>query len=80
IEALRINQPKAAKSTLFKRAIEALKKVNVADAERRVNAYPHQMSGGMKQRVVGAIAIAGEPKVIIADEPTTALDVTIQLQ
>lgn len=80
VEALRINQPKAAKSTLFKRAIEALKKVNVADAERRVNAYPHQMSGGMKQRVVGAIAIAGAPKVIIADEPTTALDVTIQLQ
>ncbi len=80
VEALRINQPKAAKNTLLKRAIEALKKVNVADAERRVNAYPHQMSGGMKQRVVGAIAIAGAPKVIIADEPTTALDVTIQLQ
>jgi oligopeptide/dipeptide ABC transporter ATP-binding protein len=80
VEALRINQPKAARSTLFKRAIEALKKVNVADAERRVDAYPHQMSGGMKQRVVGAIAIAGAPKVIIADEPTTALDVTIQLQ
>ncbi len=80
IEALRINQPKLPRNSLFKRAIEALQKVNVADAQRRVNAYPHQMSGGMKQRVVGAIAIAGAPKVIIADEPTTALDVTIQLQ
>lgn len=80
IEALEINNPGTARKTLRARAIDALKKVNVADAERRIDAYPHQMSGGMKQRVVGAIAIAGAPKVIIADEPTTALDVTIQLQ
>lgn len=79
-EALQINQPNAPRASLLRQAIDALKKVNVADAERRVKAYPHQMSGGMKQRVVGAIAIAGAPKVIIADEPTTALDVTIQLQ
>ena len=79
-EALQINQPSEPRRSLARQAIEALKKVNVADAERRVKAYPHQMSGGMKQRVVGAIAIAGAPKVIIADEPTTALDVTIQLQ
>lgn len=79
-EALQINQPNEPRSSLLRQAVEALKKVNVADAERRVKAYPHQMSGGMKQRVVGAIAMAGAPKVIIADEPTTALDVTIQLQ
>lgn len=80
IEALRLNDPSASRKSLWNRAVDALKKVNVADAERRMDAYPHQMSGGMKQRIVGAIAIAGAPKVIIADEPTTALDVTIQLQ
>jgi oligopeptide/dipeptide ABC transporter ATP-binding protein len=64
----------------IRRAINALKQVRVAAPERRVEDYPHQISGGMKQRVVGAIAISCEPKVIIADEPTTSLDVTIQAQ
>jgi len=80
IEALKINKPDTPRRSLPGMAIDALKKVNVADPEHRINAFPHQMSGGMKQRVVGAIAIAGAPELIIADEPTTALDVTIQLQ
>lgn len=62
------------------RAVDILRRMGVAAPERRVLDYPHQMSGGMKQRVVGAMAISGTPKVLICDEPTTALDVTIQAQ
>ncbi len=62
------------------RALEVLRMMRVAAPERRLSDYPHQMSGGMKQRVVGGIAIESHPRLLIADEPTTALDVTIQAQ
>ncbi len=79
IEAIKIHH-KSKPRELVERAINALKHVRVAAPEQRVDDYPHQMSGGMKQRVVGAIAMSCEPHVIIADEPTTSLDVTIQAQ
>jgi oligopeptide/dipeptide ABC transporter ATP-binding protein len=80
IEGIRIHHRHEGYQALVRRAIDALKQVRVAAPERRVQNYPHQMSGGMKQRVVGAISISCEPRVIIADEPTTSLDVTIQAQ